>query len=177
VSRARSPAKGNFTHETFQATSPSTGATSTLENQDQSTIVMYKRSLSLGLVSGLLSGLASVIYQHVYNAALGADFSSIVSKSAIVGGSIFGGLLAAITYVLFGKWFKTKADRVFNLVFVILCIVTTVLPFAFRLPLTVQSPELFPGMTIPMHLFLPLAWLSLRPFFFKDAQPLQTVPK
>jgi hypothetical protein len=45
---------------------------------------MYKRSLSLGLVSGVLSGLASVIYQHVYHAALGADFSKIVTTLSLV---------------------------------------------------------------------------------------------
>ena len=138
---------------------------------------MYKRSLFLGLVSGVLSGLASVIYQHAYHAALGADFSNIVTIIAIIIASIFGCILASIGYVLFSKWFKTNADQVFNLVFVIFCIATLVSPFAFKLPLTVQSPELFPGMTIPMHLFPPLAWLTLRPFFFKNAQPLQTARK
>jgi hypothetical protein len=133
-------------------------------------MIMYKRSLSLGLVSGLLSGLASVIYQHIYNAAVGADFSNVVTIIAIIVASILGSLLAAIGYVLFSKWFKTKANRVFNLVFVILCILTIISPLAFKLPVTAQSPELFPGMTIPMHLFLPLAWLTLHPFFFKDGQ-------
>jgi hypothetical protein len=136
---------------------------------------MYKRSLSLGLVAGVLSGLASVIYRHVYNAAVGANFSNIVTIIAIIIASIFGCLLASIGYVLFSKWFNINADKVFNLVFVIFCIVTTISPFAFKLPLTVQSPELFPGMTIPMHLFPPLAWLTLRPFFFRNEQPLQTV--
>jgi hypothetical protein len=138
---------------------------------------MYKRSLFLGLVSGVLSGLASVIYQRVYNAAVGADFSNIVTIAAIMVASIFGCSLAAIGYVWFSKWFKTKANQVFNLVFVVLCILTLVSPIAFKLPLTVQSPELFPGMAIPMHLFPPLAWLTLHPFFFKDAQPSQAIRK
>lgn len=134
---------------------------------------MYKRSLSLGVAAGLLSGLASVIYQHVYNTAVGADFSNIVTIAAIIGSSIIGSILAALGYVLFSKWFKTNADRVFNLVYVILCIITIVSPFAFKLPLTVQSPELFPGMTVPMHLFPPLAWLTLHPLFFKQSVTLQ----
>ena len=136
---------------------------------------MYKRSLSLGLVSGVLSGLASVIYQHVYNAVVGADFSNIVTIVAIIVASIIGCSLAAVGYVWFSKWFKTKANQVFNLVFVVFCLLTLVSPFAFKLPLTVQSPELFPGMTIPMHLFPALAWLTLHPFFFKDGQASQTV--
>ena len=131
---------------------------------------MYKRSLSLGLVSGLLSGLASVIYQHIYNTAVGADFSNIVTKAAIIVASIIGSSLAAIRYVWFSKWFKTKANQVFNLVFVVFCVLTIVSPIAFKLPLTEQSPELFPGMTVPMHLFPPLAWLTLHPFFFKDGR-------
>jgi hypothetical protein len=136
---------------------------------------MYKRNLSLGLVSGVLSGLASVIYQHVYNAAVGADFSNIVTIAAIIGASIFGGSLTAIGYVWFSKWFKSKANQVFNLVFVVFCIISIVSPIAFKLPLTVQSPELFPGMMVPMHLFPPLAWLTLHPFFFKDGQASQIV--
>jgi len=136
---------------------------------------MYKRSLSLGLVSGVLSGLASVIYQHVYNAAVGADFSNIVTIVSIIIASIFGCSVAAIGYVWFSKWFKSKANQVFNLVFVVFCILTIVSPIAFKLPLTAQSPELFPGMAVPMHLFPPLAWLTLHPFFFKDGQASQPV--
>jgi hypothetical protein len=138
---------------------------------------MYKRSLSLGLVSGVLSGLASAIYQHIYNAALGADFSNIVTIVAIIVASTIGCLVAAVGYVFFSRWFTTNANQVFNLTFVIFCIATLVSPFAFKLPLTVQSPELFPGMTIPMHLFPPLAWLTLHPFFFRDGRASQAVRK
>src|SRR5471030_398436 len=138
---------------------------------------MYKRSLSLGLVSGVLSGLASAIYQHFYHAALGADFSAIVTVSAIIIASIISSTIAAVGYVWFSKWFKTNANRVFNLVFVAFSLITLISPFAFKLPLTVQSPELFPGMTIPMHLFPALAWLTLHPFFFKDGQASQTARK
>jgi len=138
---------------------------------------MYKRSLSLGLVSGVLSGLASAIYQHFYYAALGADFSAIVTVSAIIIASIISSTIAALGYVWFSKWFKTNANRVFNLVFVAFSLITLISPFAFKLPLTAQSPELFPGMTIPMHLFPALAWLTLHPFFFKDGQPPVAVKK
>jgi len=134
---------------------------------------MYKRSLSLGLAAGVLSGVASVIYQHVYNAAVGADFSSIVTIVSIIIASIIGCSIAAIGYVWFSKWFKTNANQVFNLVFVVFCIISIISPIAFKLPLTVQSPELFPGMAVPMHLFPPLAWLTLHPFFFKDGRASQ----
>jgi hypothetical protein len=79
--------------------------------------------------------------------------------------------------VWFSKWFKTNTNHVFNLVFVTVCLLTLISPFAFKLPLTEQSPELFPGMTIPMHLFPALAWLMLHPFFFKDGQALQAARK
>ena len=131
---------------------------------------MYKRSLSLGLVSGVLSGLASVIYQRAYHAALGADFSNIIAVAAIFMSSIIGCCLAALGYVWFSKWFKSNANRAFNLVFVAFCLLTLISPFAFKLPLSQSTPELFPGMVVPMHLFPALAWLTLHPFFFKDGQ-------
>ena len=130
---------------------------------------MFKRLIFLGLVAGILSGIASLIYRHVYNSSLGGDFSLIVQTAAIIIASVIGCVIASVGYYYFYKWLKRRTDAVFNLVFVIFCLITTVSPFAVKLPLTISSPELFPGMVVPMHLFPALAWLTLRPWFLKSS--------
>ncbi len=96
------------------------------------------------------------------------DFSNIVNIISIFVSGTIGSTLAAVGYALFTRLLKNNTDRVFNPAYVIFCIFTIVSPFAFKLSLTVQAPELFPGMAVPVHLFPPLTWLTLRPFFFRE---------
>ena len=129
---------------------------------------MFKRLLLLGLVSGILSGLVSIIYQRVYTSSLGADFSKIAKPMAIVISCIIGCLIAALGYWVLNKWLKNKTEIVFNFIFVILSFATILGAFAAKLPLDTNSPELFPGLVVPMHFFPALAWLTLRPIFFNN---------
>ncbi len=129
---------------------------------------MLKRLLLLGVVSGLLAGIASLIYQKVYSTSLGVDFSGIVKPVGIVISCVIGCLLAALGYGLLDKWLKSKAEIVFNFIFVILSFASIVGAFAMKLPLETTSPELFPGLVVPMHFFPALAWLTLRPLFFNS---------
>jgi hypothetical protein len=128
---------------------------------------MLKKLLLLGVVSGLLAGIASVIYQRVYTASLGADFSKIAMPVGIVVSSVIGCVLASFGYWLLDKWMKGKADFLFNLIFAVLSFATILGPFAAKLPMTVDTPELFPGLTIPMHFFPIVGWLTLKPAFVK----------
>jgi magnesium-transporting ATPase (P-type) len=130
---------------------------------------MFKRLIFLGVFAGLLSGIVSLIYSHFYNLSLGSDFSAVVKSSAVMISSVIGCVIASVGYYFFYKWLKRRADAVFYIVFVVLCLLTLIPPFAFKLPLTISNPELFPGMVIPMHLFPPLAWLTLRPLFLKSS--------
>src|SRR4051812_33094666 len=114
---------------------------------------MLKRLLLLGVTSGVLAGLASVIYQRVYTSSLGADFSAIAKPAAIILSSVVGCLLAAFGYWLLNKWLKSKTEVVFNFTFVILSFASILGAFATKLPLDVASPELFPGLVVPMHFF------------------------
>jgi len=41
-------------------------------------------------------------------------------------------------------------------------------PIAVRLPTNIDTPELFPGMVIPMHFFPALAWFTLKPLFIRS---------
>ena len=129
---------------------------------------MFKKSLALGILSGLLAGIAGVIYAHLYYTINEADFSKVASTINILAASLFGGVLAAIGYTLLDKWLKTRGEIVFNLVFTLISFISLLAPIAVRLPRNIDTPELFPGMVIPMHFFPALAWFTLKPIFIKS---------
>ena len=128
---------------------------------------MFKRALLLGIVSGLLAGVAGLIYAHLYYSVNEADFSKVASTVRILSASLFGGVLAAIGYWLSDRWLGNKGEIVFNFVFTIISFASLLGPIAMKLPLDLQSPELFPGMVIPMHFFPALSWYTLKPLFIK----------
>jgi hypothetical protein len=128
---------------------------------------MFKKLLLLGLVSGVLAGLAALIYQKIYTNSLGADFSNIAKPVNIMITCTLACLLAAVGYGLLTKWLPKPGEIIFNFVFVILTFASILGPFAVKLPLEVEMPELFPGLTVPMHFFPALAWFTLKPLFVK----------
>ena len=128
---------------------------------------MFKRALLLGIVSGLLAGIAGLVYARVYYTANEADFSKVASAVKILSSSLFGGILAAIGYTILVRALKTRGEIVFNLLFTIISFASLLLPIAYKLPLTIETPELFPGMVIPMHFFPALGWYTLKPIFIK----------
>ena len=128
---------------------------------------MFKRALLLGIVSGLLAGIAGLVYARVYYTANEADFSKVASAVKILSSSLFGGILAAIGYTILVRALKTRGEIVFNLVFTIVSFASLLLPIAYKLPLTIETPELFPGMVIPMHFFPALGWYTLKPIFIR----------
>jgi hypothetical protein len=129
---------------------------------------MFKRALLLGIVSGLLAGIAGLVYARVYYTANEADFSKVASAVKIISSSLFGGILAAIGYTILVRALKTRGEIVFNLLFTIFSFASLLLPIAYKLPLTIETPELFPGMVIPMHFFPALGWYTLKPLFIKN---------
>lgn len=128
---------------------------------------MFKKSLILGIISGILAGAAAVVYAKIYHSSLGADFSKVAPTVNIVASSVFGGVLAAIGYWILNKMLNDKGEIVFNFLFSIISFATLLAPFAVKLPLNVEAPELFPGMVIPMHFFPALAWYTLKPIFIR----------
>jgi hypothetical protein len=129
---------------------------------------MLKKLLLLGVISGVLAGIASIIYQKVYASSLGEGFTGVVTPVNIMVGSIVGTLVAALGYWLLSKVLKGNTEAVFNLLFAILSFATILGPFAAKLPMEIEAPELFPGLTIPMHFFPALAWFTLKPLFAKS---------
>ncbi len=126
---------------------------------------MFRKIFIHGLVAGILSAIACIIYQRIHFYQTEADFSKVLNIKTMIAGSLLACGLAAIGYWLLVKWLKTKADIVFNLVFSILSFASIIYPVSFTLPLTIQFPELFPALAIPMHFFPALAWYTIKPFF------------
>ena len=129
---------------------------------------MFKPLLFLGIVSGVLAGLAAFIYQRVYSSALGVDFSVIAKPAAVVITSTVGCIIAAVGYWILDKLLKDKTEPVFNLLFAVLSFASILPAFSTKLPLDIASPELFPGLVIPMHFFPALAFFTIEPLFIKN---------
>jgi ABC-type branched-subunit amino acid transport system permease subunit len=129
---------------------------------------MFKKPLALGIVSGLLAGIAGIVYSRVYYTINESDFSKVASAVKIVAASLVGGVLAAIGYTLLDKWLKTRGEIVFNLCFSLISFASLLAPIAVSLPRTIETPELFPGLVIPMHFFPALAWCTLKPIFIRS---------
>jgi ABC-type branched-subunit amino acid transport system permease subunit len=128
---------------------------------------MFQRSLLLGIVSGALAGIAGIVYARLYYTVNEADFSTVASTFRIFAASLAGGIIAAIGFIVLERWLKSNGEIVFNLLFTILSFASLLKPISHRLPLTIASPELFPGMVIPMHFFPALGWYTLKPLFFR----------
>ncbi len=131
---------------------------------------MLKRLLLLGVTSGVLAGIVALIYQKIYSTSVGADFSSVVTPVSVMISNLIGCMVAAIGYWLLSKWLKSRTEIVFNFILVILSFASMLPVFAAKLPLTINSPELFPGLAIPMHFFPALAWSTLEPLFIKNGE-------
>lgn len=122
----------------------------------------------LAVLVGVLSGIAGIVYQKVYIETVGEGFVNIASVKNIMGASILGAFLAAIGYFLLSLMLKGKTDMVFNLLFVVLTFASILRPIGFIMPLDQESPELFPGLAVPMHFFPALGWFALKPLFGKS---------
>jgi ABC-type branched-subunit amino acid transport system permease subunit len=129
---------------------------------------MLSKSLILGIVSGILAGIAGIIYAHLYYSINEADFSRVASTARIITSSLAGGVLAAIGFTLLNRWLNRNGEIVFNLLFAIISFASLLMPIAYKLPTSLETPELFPGMVIPMHLFPALAWFTLKPLFIRQ---------
>jgi hypothetical protein len=120
-----------------------------------------------GLFSGTLAGLASLVFYKAYSEALLVDFSLVLNTAGMFAVSIFGCLLASLGFYYFAKIVKRNADVWFNIFFLILTFASFYGPFITSLPTSIESSELFPGMTIPMHCFPIMFWLASKSLFWK----------
>ena len=126
---------------------------------------MFKRIFFHGLAAAVLSAIAAIIYNHVYIFATEADFSKIINYGSIIGLSL--GVCIIATFLYFGLvlWLKKAAEIVFNFLFSIISFACVMIPISITLPLSIKTPELFPGLAVPMVFFPAMAWYTLKPLF------------
>jgi hypothetical protein len=120
------------------------------------------------IVAGILAAIAANIYNQIYFFATQVDFSSIVNPIGLIAINVFVSLLAGLLYSLLVFLFKTRGPIFFNFVYSVGSFACVVIPIAYTLPLSVQFPELFPGLTVPMVFFPVIAWMTVDPLFRKD---------
>ena len=125
----------------------------------------WKKHLLHGAVAGLLAGIAGLIYLTIYRNAFETHFDKIINPGAIVGSCVFGCVLMGIGYALLEKWNKENLKGILNIVIALLSFASIVGGFAVTLPADITTPELFPGLVVPMHFFPALAFFAIVPFF------------
>lgn len=145
---------GNFTNEHFLALNFSTILNSTMKH------IIY-----LGLSAGALSGLLGWLFVYAYQEAMWTSFSSVLNFQSIFGASMVGCILMSLGANIWTKIFDQKYNSLLNLVLLGLSLATFAGPLLSDLPLDIESPELFPGAALPLHLFPVVCWLSLKPIF------------
>jgi len=129
---------------------------------------MFKRAILLGGVAGLLAGIACLVYQKVYASSLGYDFAEVARPVSIVISCVVAGIMAGLLFTLLNRWLPRSGEVVFNFILTGLTFASIVAPFAVKLPLEMEAPELFPGLVVPMHFFPALAWYTLKPLFLRN---------
>ena len=118
-----------------------------------------------GLLAGLVSAIVCLFYSEVYSTSLQVDFSDVINIFCPV--ILFGSLIASAGYYFLST--KLLAGDVTDVLLLDVTLTLTFLsciyPFSVQLPLELDSPELFPGLVIPMHFFPVLFWIAFNPIF------------
>jgi len=112
-----------------------------------------------------MAAAAAIIYSNIYQNALGTDFHKIINIGSLTGACLFGCMLMAIGYYLLERFNKENLKGVLNIVIALLSFVSIISPISMSLPLDITTPELFPGLVVPMHFFPIVAFLCIAPFF------------
>jgi hypothetical protein len=128
---------------------------------------MFKKIFLQAILASLLAFIASVIYRRIYFFATEVDFSKVLSLGRLAGICILVSMLAAFLYYGLNRWLKKRGDVVFNFLFSIITFACVMVPISITLPLNVQSPELFPGLGVPIVFFPAMAWFTVNPLFSK----------
>lgn len=117
-----------------------------------------------GIIAGVLAAISAIIYLHIYQKALDTDFNAVVNPCSIAGACIFGCVLMSVSYMLLKRFDKQNLMGWMNVVIVVVSFVSILGPFSLSLPLDIKSPELFPGLVVPMHFLPALCFFCLAPF-------------
>jgi hypothetical protein len=128
---------------------------------------MFKKIFLQAILSSILAIVAAVIYRRIYFFATETDFSKVLSLPRLAGLSTLISMLAAFLYYVFSRWLGRKGEILFNILFSLFSFASVMIPISITLPLSVQFPELFPGLGVPMVFFPAMAWYTVNPLFNK----------
>jgi hypothetical protein len=128
----------------------------------------FKKAVLHALISAVLAGIACMIYNSIYSKAFEVNFSGVINAGSIFGSCIFGCALMGVVYYLAFKWKGQKLIPWVNIVIAVLSFASIVGPLGMSLPMDNESPELFPGLAIPMHFFPAFAFFTIVPFFKQE---------
>ena len=128
---------------------------------------MFKKVFLHALLSASLAAIAALLYQRIYFFATETDFSKVLSTGKLIALSILTSMLAALLNYILNRIFKKRGEVVFNFLFSIISFIGVMVPISISLPLAVHSPELFPGLAVPMVFFPAMAWYTVNPLFLK----------
>ncbi|MCC6370566.1 MAG: hypothetical protein IT236_06160 [Bacteroidia bacterium] len=123
----------------------------------------WRNIILLGLIGTTLSAIACAIYARIYTQAFYVDFSKVIALPNMIAACAIGCFLMATGYALAIKWKGEKTVGWLNVAYSVLSFASIVGVLGFNLPLDIESPEMFPGMVIPMHFFPALSVLSVYP--------------
>jgi len=126
---------------------------------------MFKRAFFHGLVAAALAAIAGIIYNRIYYFATETDFSKIVNVGSIIGISVLVCMVATFIYFGLIKWLGRTGEIIFSFLFSIISFACVMIPISISLPLDIKSPEIFPGLAVPMVFFPAIAWYTVRPMF------------
>ncbi len=126
---------------------------------------MFKKTFFHGVAAAVLAAIAAIIYDHIYFFATEADFSKVLNIGSIIGFSL--AICMVATFINYGltKWLNKRGEIVFNFLFSIISFACVMIPISISLPLDVKTPELFPGLAVPMIFFPAIAWFTVKPLF------------
>lgn len=126
-----------------------------------------KNLLWHGVLSSILASLSGIIYFEIYQYLMLSEFNSIVNWGSIIGASTMGCLLMMLGYWTLTKFKLLKLMGWMNVLIAILSFASIIGAMDTALPLDIDSPELFPGLVVPMHFFPALSFFCLVPFFIR----------
>jgi len=134
---------------------------------------MFKKIFLQAVLASVLVFAAAVIYKRIYFFATEADFSKVLSLSRLASLSLLISMLAAFLNYGFSRWLGRRGETLFNFLFSILTFASVMIPISITLPLSIQFPELFPGLAVPLVFFPAMAWYTVNPLFSKgpDSAP------
>ncbi|PWT76273.1 MAG: hypothetical protein C5B59_06960 [Bacteroidetes bacterium] len=126
---------------------------------------MFRKIFLHALAASALAIAAALVYRRIYFFATEIDFSRVASfKNLFSFCLIFCMVAAGINYLCF-KFLKNRAEIIYNLILSAVSFALVMLPISISLPLDIKSPELFPGLAVPIVFFPALSWYTLMPLF------------